>query len=116
MEIEGQIEERRLTRTSRVDEAYLVERRIGLVAANGIRSVSLRHQTERHVDIRLAEQTDTGRIGRYRRDISTQRLHSASHSHIAGGTVQVLLSNLHILVCLLGCHRHCAYNQSSHHQ
>ena len=117
MEIEAEINVAQLSYARSSHETYLVERGIGLAAiAKGL-PVTLYVEPERPRHIRLAEESDTGRIGTHGRNIGPQGIHSTTHTHKASRTVQVLCRQLgsHIgvargghLLCL------CAHGRQGH--
>ena len=101
MVVERKIEERRAVHTHRINEACLVETHVGGAATIKLLSICLRHQSEACTHGRVAEQTDTSRVGTRGGDIGSQSLHRTTHTHIAGCTVEVATQQTGTFVSIL---------------
>ena len=77
-------------------KAQLIEREMREVVIR-CSLVGLRHHTDGSCNVVLTIQTDTGRIGRNDRHVGTQGAQGATHTYIAGRSVQIGLRS-HLLV------------------
>jgi len=102
--IEAHVDAGLAVNLERRHDTYLVKAGIGLVTAAHAVALHavLPYQSAGDTHLGTAEEACTGRVAGHRRDVGTQRLHSATHTYVAGGTVEVVADELGILICLLG--------------
>ena len=106
MVVEREVEERRIAFSRCPDETHLVETEVGGIALAIVGSVLLTHHSRRDIDLAVSEESDTSRVGADGGDVGTERVASASHSHVACRTVEVFGCNFSILICFLCCQGH----------
>ena len=110
MVVDGKVQVGVLTSAHGIDKTQLVEAGVRL-AAVGIRgSARLEHDTCRSIQCGVAEESQTGRVGADGGEVGTKGFHCTTHTHIACGTVEVVIYDFCILVSFLCCHGH-----DSHH-
>ena len=106
MVVEGKVDVRRLPRTIRVDEAYLVEAHVRLAQIVELLHALLTDQTERQACRRVAEHAYTGRISAYGGEIGSESFERTAHTYVACRTVQVVAQHAGIVIDILGSHGH----------
>ena len=109
VEVEAEVDPRVHVGAHGVDEACLVEAHLRLAGAEHVGSILLAVNAEGDAGHTLAEHADAGGVRTYGRDVGTQGFHRTTHTHVACRTVQVLGSELSVLVGFLRHHGHCAH-------
>ena len=116
MIVEAEVKERLSASTCRINEAYLVEAHVSLVAWRKTFHLFLRNQTKGACYLRLAEQTNTCRVGADSGNICSKSIHSSTHTHIACSTVKLVFYEIGILVSFLCKGRRSCESHSCHKQ
>ena len=105
MEVDGEVDVRTaVALVERVYETYLVEAQIGLVDMVEAADSLLTDHPKRTTHMTMAEEADTGRIGVDGRHVGTQSVECATHTHIAGCSVEIAAQKACVLVGILCSH------------